>query len=167
MKTNSSEDFSVTFQLLGFFILLFILLIIYKYYVSTYEDNKSMPYSQVYETKPIVNKVRCPPNELRMYKQDDTPITHKNDINNPNTQIQLYKEGENILVDGFEKAVITHKKQEFASELDEVYQQSMAKNPVNNEYSSVKPNKSDLPIANVPYFLLQEDKPLRLSEKPM
>ena len=170
MKNNNLGDVSVTMQIFGFFIIILMLLIVYKYYVSTYEDPVSsnpINESTTANIQPVINTVRCPPKEFKMYKHDDNPLEHKNKLNNPSAQIQLYKEGDEISAEGFQKSVYTPVSQDFADELEEVYTQSMATPHMVNYVPNAKPNKSDLPIANVPYFLLQDDQPLRLSEKPM
>jgi hypothetical protein len=168
MNNNGTVDVSVTMQVFGFFIILLIILIAYKYYVSTYE----MPVSVETTTNDakVINKVRCPPkgpDELKMYKHSDAILPHKNELNNSAVKIQMYKEGDDVTADGFEKAVYTPIHQEFAPELEDVYARSIATPHLENNNPYIKANKSDLPIANVPYFLLQDDKPLRLSEKPM
>jgi hypothetical protein len=167
MKNNSTVDVSVTMQVFGFFIILLLILLAYKYYVSTYE----MPVSvEITNDAKVINKVRCPPkgpDELKMYKHSDTTLSHKNELNNSAAKIQMYKEGDDVAADGFEKAVYTPIHQEFAPELEEVYAASIATPHLEKNNPYIKADKSDLPIANVPYFLLQDDKPLRLSEKPM
>jgi hypothetical protein len=162
------KEISATVQVFAFFVIILVILVAYKYYVYTYEE-PALPSSQTLLTsnkEPVINRVRCPPKEFKMYQQDDNPLDHKNNLNNPNAQIKLYQEGDEVSSEGFHKAVITPNHQEFASELEDVYTQSVATPHMSNSTPHVKPNKSDLPIANVPYFLLQNDKPLRLSEKP-
>jgi hypothetical protein len=58
----------------------------------------------------------------------------------------------------------------FDSELEEVYNTNLRGNNNNNNNDvifdfSIKPNKTDLPIANPPLQLLKTDAPLRLSER--
>lgn len=57
----------------------------------------------------------------------------------------------------------------FDSELEEVYNTNLRGNNNNNNNEifdySIKPNKTDLPIANPPLQLLKTDAPLRLSER--
>ncbi len=166
---NSIGTLSTPMQILAFFIILLLILIAYKYYVSTYEEPvPSIPtYTNDKYERPVVNKVRCPPHEFKMYKHSDTEMSHKNEINSSSAKIQTYKVGDNVSADGFEKAVYTPVRQEFAPELEDVYTQSAVTPHLENNTPYIKPNKTDLPVANVPYFLLQDNKPLRLSEKPM
>ena len=156
-------------QIGGFAIFLLIVLILYKYYVDNIEQPvKNNTVYSVQETKvtpvPIntENKVRCLPVNLE----------HKNDIHSVNkTQFNMYKDGDVTGSDGFYNEVVKPQQQKFAPELEEIYKEaSKIHDNTPQQYNSchIKANKSDLPIANVPLFLLKEDRqPLRLSEKPI
>lgn len=152
-------------QVIGFALFLFIILILYKLYI----DNIEAPVQQSTLTVPVVptsqiqpeNRVRCPPN---------SQLQNKNDIEATNkTKLNMYKEGNTVSADGFYNEVVKPQSQTFAPELEEVYKEG-AKIQVpsfQDNSCNIKPNKSDLPITNVPLFLLKEDnQPLRLSEKP-
>jgi hypothetical protein len=166
---------STAIQVLAFISLLFFILFVYKYYVNSYErpvlhnvistnTNQITPY---HKDKDI--RVRCPPEELikkAPIQQED--LKHKNDIDNAYEKINLY-EDQNIDTYGFENELGNNKyiSKAFDEELEEVYQVEELPKFMEKKQCSIKPHKSDLPIINVPLYLLEKDKPLRLSERPL
>jgi hypothetical protein len=97
-------------------------------------------------------------NELEKYKKEnnytyniDNVDFHKDNINNDDSKL------------GNPNRCI------FEPELEEIYNTNLkgTHNNNNNEIFdySIKPNKTDLPIANPPMQLLKTDAPLRLSER--
>jgi len=97
-------------------------------------------------------------NELEKYKKEnnytyniDNVDFHKDNINNDESKL------------GNPNRCI------FEPELEEIYNTNLkgTHNNNNNEIFdySIKPNKTDLPIANPPMQLLKTDAPLRLSER--
>jgi len=158
MNRNPSQyfDTSVIINVFGFALFLIIALFCYKYFFINIE------YTKKYD------KVRCPPNIAHSYKiinnnelnkahTDNNNIYHINDINNINDNMN-----------GFQSEVIKPKKQIFSQELEDIYTLSSIHDYPKQTNDIIKPNKSDLPIINVPMFILKDnDKPLRLSEKPI
>ena len=164
---------TTSIQVWGFISLLFFILFLYKYYIDTYErpvfNNNSIPTKQYIPNIQVDHsndRVRCPPEEL-IKKNVEQNLKHKNDIDNVYEKINLY-DNQSIDTYGFENEIGNYKNisKEFTDELDEVYQNDQL--PVFQEKAqcSIKAHKSDLPIINVPLYLLEKDKPLRLSERP-
>jgi hypothetical protein len=179
MSSNSNNR-SATTQILGFILILFLILFLYKYYTTnyaySYTDNQNLSAS-----KPDISTVRCPPKNTlilptKQNKMDDdlddkSILMHENDLNIVDNKFNLY---DNNIIDnhGFENELgnNTDIDKSLSVELDNVFAETSLNNSNNDDkYANSclhsKPQKSDLPLANVPYFLLQEDKPLRLSEK--
>ena len=105
-------------------------------------------------------------------------MTNKNDIDYVNkNNILLYNDNDKGKLmnenDNFEVEIIRPfiKNNTFDNDLEKVYVDDIADNidPKNNyneiyDYS-VKLQKTDLPIANVPICMLKDNKPLKLSER--
>ena len=154
-----------------FVIFLIILLLLNKYYFDDTGCN-------------VINhrtdKVRCPPFEFKInnmnspkqhinIRQNDNEYHNKNDLNITNTfKINMYKEGDMVnQADGFHSEVIQARKQEFTPELEYFFNNSEWEDDHVANYEQVKSNKSDLPIVDVPLHLLRDNKPLKLSDKPL
>jgi hypothetical protein len=118
-----------------------------------------------------------PPKLVNLYNEDFKKMTNKNDIDYVNkNNILLYNDKDKGKLmnenDNFEVEIIRPfiKNSTFDSELEKVYVDDMADNKdPNNNYNeiydySVKLQKTDLPIANVPACFLKDNKSLKLSE---
>jgi len=145
---------------------------------NKYEDNKDNKDNK--ETKKLQEfKNNPPPPKLvNLYNEDYKKMENKNDIEyvNKNTILLYNDEQRNYLKkenDNFEVEIIRPfiKNNTFDSDLEKVYVDDIADNndPKNNyneiyDYS-VKLQKTDLPVANVPICMLKDNKPLKLSER--
>lgn len=118
-----------------------------------------------------------PPKLVNLYNEDYKKMVNKNDIDYVNkNNILLYNENDKDKLmkenDNFEVEIIRPfiKNNTFDSELEKVYVDDIANNnDPNNNYNeiydySVKLQKTDLPLANVPVCFLKDNKPLKLSE---
>tara|TARA_B100000795_G_scaffold264300_1_gene244638 strand:+ start:6694 stop:7251 length:558 start_codon:yes stop_codon:yes gene_type:complete len=124
-------------------------------------------------------KVRCPPKLINLYNEDIKQLPNKNDINIINkSRINLYNNNNLIDNPNFNKEIITQesiktkKDREFDPELEKVYTTDLAENNNPNiDYNqifdySVKPNKSDLPMVNMPAcYLKSNSRSFKLSDK--
>lgn len=147
------------------------------------DDNYIMPSTQSTQPKickPNIDvKVRCPPKLVNLYNEDIKHLPNKNDINVINkTKINLYDNNYSVENPNFNKSIITQdsikssKDREFAPELEKVYTTDLAENiNPNIDYTqiydySVKPNKSDLPMVNMPAcYLKGNSRSYKLSDK--
>jgi len=145
---------------------------------NKYEDNKDNKDNK--ETKKLQEfKNNPPPPKLvNLYNEDYKKMENKNDIEyvNKNTILLYNDEQRNYLKkenDNFEVEIIRPfiKNNTFDSDLEKVYVDDIADNndPKNNyneiyDYS-VKLQKTDLPVANVPICMLKDKKHLKLSER--
>ena len=118
-----------------------------------------------------------PPKLINLYNEDYKKMVNKNDIDYVNkNNILLYNDKDKGKLmkenDNFEVEIIRPfiKNNTFDSELEKVYVDDIANNnDPNNNYNeiydySVKLQKTDLPLANVPVCFLKDNKPLKLSE---
>ena len=118
-----------------------------------------------------------PPKLVNLYNEDYKKMVNKNDIDYVNkNNILLYNDKDKGKLmkenDNFEVEIIRPfiKNNTFDSELEKVYVDDIANNnDPNNNYNeiydySVKLQKTDLPLANVPVCFLKDNKPLKLSE---
>ena len=118
-----------------------------------------------------------PPKLVNLYNEDFKKMANKNDIDyvnknnillyNDNDMGKLMKENDNFEVEIIRPFM---KDSTFDSDLEKVYVDDIADNndPKNNyneiyDYS-VKLQKTDLPLANVPVCFLKDNKSLKLSE---
>jgi hypothetical protein len=118
-----------------------------------------------------------PPKLVNLYNEDYKKLAYKNDIDYVNkNNILLYTDNDKGKLmkenDNFEVEIIRPfmKDSTFDSDLEKVYVDDIADNndPKNNyneiyDYS-VKLQKTDLPLANVPVCFLKDNKSLKLSE---
>jgi hypothetical protein len=118
-----------------------------------------------------------PPKLVNLYNEDFKKMANKNDIDYVNkNNILLYNDKDKGKLmnenDNFEVEIIRPfiKDSTFDSELEKVYIDNIAdNNDPNNNYNeiydySVKLQKTDLPLANVPVCFLKNNKSLKLSE---
>jgi hypothetical protein len=118
-----------------------------------------------------------PPKLVNLYNEDFKKMANKNDIDYVNkNNILLYNDKDKGKLmnenDNFEVEIIRPfiKDSTFDSELEKVYINNIAdNNDPNNNYNeiydySVKLQKTDLPLANVPVCFLKNNKSLKLSE---
>ena len=119
-------------------------------------------------SKPLKNSL-ADDDHIKLYK-DDSIYKKTNNINN-----YIYNIDNVDILKGntsnSENKLGNQNRCLYEPELEEVYNTTLrgTANDPNETIEiydySVKPNKTDLPIANVPLHLLQTDEPLRLSEK--
>ena len=140
-------------------------------YNNIHNDNKNDD-----KLKNVINNPP-PPKLVNLYNEDYKKMENKNDIDyvNKNTILLYNDEQRNDFKkenDNFEVEIIRPfiKNNTFDNDLEKVYVDDIADNidPKNNyneiyDYS-VKLQKTDLPIANVPICMLKDNKPLKLSE---
>ena len=154
-------------QVIGFIVILFSLLLLYKYFTTTSNNpHPILSTSHLPKKTPIKHVDVQKTNENKI---DDTINMNANDLQIVNNQFHMYQDDQHIETDGFENELGNDNSVDkaFAPELDELYQELMTSSSDTDElieYS--KAQKSDLPIANVPVYLLTKNEPLRLSEKP-
>lgn len=152
------EYMNTSFQLLAFIALLFFALVLNKYYNIYYTVKEPIKKPQ--------QTIRCKPETKEVKKHDDTVNVNKNDLNIVNKKFNMYDNTNNITNDGFKNELGEYDKfdKTLTEELSNVYFLNEAK-IVYTDKDENKPDKTDLPIANIPLCLLQNNKPLRLSEK--
>jgi hypothetical protein len=143
------------------------------------EQHTQSTYQQGYPNITNENKKNNPPPPklVNLYNEDYKKMVNKNDIDYVNkNNILLYNDKDKGKLmkenDNFEVEIIRPfiKNNTFDSELEKVYVDDIANNnDPNNNYNeiydySVKLQKTDLPLANVPVCFLKDNKPLKLSE---
>jgi hypothetical protein len=107
---------------------------------------------------------RSPPKLTNLYNQELEVIHSKNDIDIINkSNMLLYKDEYQSSNPTFESELInTNMSGKFTSDLEKVYTHDLAENKdTTHDYNEifdycVKPNKSDLPIANIPLYALKD-----------
>jgi hypothetical protein len=145
--------------------------------ISTYQPGYPSITNDI--NKSIENKKANPPPPklVNLYNEDYKKLANKNDIDyvnknnilfyNDNEKGKLMKENDNFEVEIIRPFI---KDSTFDSELEKVYVDDIAdNNDPNNNYNeiydySVKLQKTDLPLANVPACFLKDNKSLKLSE---
>jgi hypothetical protein len=136
---------------------------------SIHQLTKSLP-----KDSKKINNNTSPPKLTNLYNEEPQATHSKNDIDIINkTNMLLYKDGYKSSNPTFETELInTNMSGEFTHELEQVYTQDLVENGDNNyDYNeiydySIKPNKGDLPIANVPLYALKDTScSLKLSDK--
>lgn len=175
-------------QIMGFLTILFFSLFIYKYYVSyQYPSYPQHPYQQHQLQHPLQQQLQQ--QQLQQQQQqlqqkqhqqyikntviDDTINMSPNDLQIVANKFNIYDSSMHIDATGFENELANDVATEgiiidrsFARELNEIYDESTQISTLDTINEISKPQKSDLPIANVPAYLLETNEPLRLSEKP-
>jgi len=110
------------------------------------------------------NNLAPPPKLTNLYNEETQVIQSKNEIDIINkNNILMYKDEFQTSNPTFENELInTNMSGEFSHDLEKVYTQDLVENTdTNHDYNEmfdycVKPNKSDLPIANVPLYALKD-----------
>jgi hypothetical protein len=115
-----------------------------------------------------------PPNLVKLYNEDYKVIRNKNDIECVNKDsILLYDHRYTPENDNFDVELMRpyHKNDKFLVELEDVYNTRISSRDAgdieNDEIYdySLRQQKTDLPLANIPVYALLDDKPLRLSDR--
>jgi hypothetical protein len=189
------EEYNYFEDILWIVLIVFLILAIgyyVKYYYDTYMNNQLLPSNNniennikngKYTTSTLKNKIElnrvndvAPPKLVNLYEEDYIVIRNKNDIECTNRDnILLYDDTYKTDNESFDVELMRPylKKNTFADDLENVYTSTSkisahnAKNGENDEIYdySLKPQKSDLPIANIPVYALLDNKSLKLSER--
>jgi hypothetical protein len=115
-----------------------------------------------------------PQNLVKLYNEDYKVIRNKNDIECVNKDsILLYDHRYTPENDNFDVELMRpyHKNDKFLVELEDVYNTRISSRDAgdieNDEIYdySLRQQKTDLPLANIPVYALLDDKPLRLSDR--
>jgi len=189
------EEYNYFEDILWIVLIVFLILAIgyyVKYYYDTYMNNQLLPSNNniennikngKYTTSTLKNKIElnrvndvAPPKLVNLYEEDYIVIRNKNDIECTNRDnILLYDDTYKTDNESFDVELMRPylKKNTFTEDLENVYTSTSkisahnAKNGENNEIYdySLKPQKSDLPIANIPVYVLLDNKSLKLSER--
>jgi hypothetical protein len=186
-----SEDFSILEIMWIIFVIILAIFILYYYnYLSNIENptNTSfhIPYIGVLfknNIKPIKKeedeKIRCPQKLTNLYNEEPTILSNKYEIDLVNKNaFNMYNDSNHIDNRGFDEEIIRHnsidsrKLREFDKSLNDVYTMDLVENDnPNYDYNeiydyTVKPNKSDLPLVNVPLYALNDGvNSLKLSDR--
>lgn len=116
----------------------------------------------------------APPKLVNLYEEDYKVIRNKNDIECTNKDsILLYDKYYKTDNESFDVELIRPylENNVFDKELDELYTTKLSSHNTKEGETeqiynySLKPQKSDLPIANIPIYALLDNKPLKLSER--
>jgi hypothetical protein len=189
------EEYNYFEDILWIVLIVFLILAIgyyVKYYYDTYMNNQLLPShnniennikNEKYTTSTLKNNIElnrvndvAPPKLVNLYEEDYIVIRNKNDIECTNRDnILLYDDTYKTDNESFDVELMRPylKKNTFADDLENVYTSTSkisahnAKNGENDEIYdySLKPQKSDLPIANIPVYALLDNKSLKLSER--
>ena len=189
------EEYNYFEDILWIVLIVFLILAIgyyVKYYYNTYMNNQLLPSNNniennikngKYTTSTLKNKIElnrvndvAPPKLVNLYEEDYIVIRNKNDIECTNRDnILLYDDAYKTDNESFDVELMRPylKKNTFTEDLENVYTSTSkisahnAKNGENDEIYdySLKPQKSDLPIANIPVYALLDNKSLKLSER--
>lgn len=148
-----------------------------KHTQSTYQPGYPNITNNINNTLESKRNNQPPPKLVNLYNEDFKKMTNKNDIDYVNkNNILLYNDNDKGKLmnenDNFEVEIIRPfiKNNTFDSNLEKVYVDDIAdNNDPNNNYNeiydySVKLQKTDLPLANVPACFLKDNKSLKLSE---
>jgi len=165
------------------FLIVFAFLLFFNMSKNTLQENeepvKAKPVSIPVKIDHNNVKVRCPPKLVNLYNQNIPPMPNKNDLDviNKNT-FNMYSSNKDIDNANFNKEIITQdtiktpEQRVFTPELEKIYTHDLAENTnpkfdYNQIYNySLKPNKGDLPIANVPLCALKDNhKSFKLSDR--
>jgi len=186
-----SEDFSILEIMWIIFVIILAIFILYYYnYVSNIENptNTSFHIPNIgvlfkNNIKPIKKeddvKIRCPQKLTNLYNEEPTILSNKYEIDLVNKNaFNMYTDSNHIDNQGFDEEIIRHnstdsqKLREFDKSLNDVYTMDLVENDnPNYDYNeiydyTVKPNKSDLPLVNVPLYALNDGvNSLKLSDR--
>ena len=145
---------------------------------NNYDTSKPYKINDILNDNAVKKKDVPPPKLVNIYNEPIKSLPNKNDIDLINkNKINIYNENVDINNPNFNKEIIlqndikTKQQREFSKELENVYTADIAENTNPNiDYTeifdySTKPNKTDLPIKNVPMCLLKRDvKSYRFSD---
>lgn len=180
-----NEEFSYIEIIWVFFIIILGLYAFYYYKNNhdkvNYPTYQQTPTHREVDSKKIKNsdsknvnvKLATPPKLTNLYNEENQVIHSKNDIDIINkSNMLLYKDEFESSNPTFESELInTNMTGEFTPDLEKVYTQDLVENDDNtHDYNEiydycVKPNKSDLPIANIPLYALKDSScSLKLSD---
>lgn len=165
------------------FLIVFVFLLFFNMSKNTVQEKeepvKPKPVYPPVKTDHTDVKVRCPPKLVNLYDQDIPSMPNKNDLDviNKNT-FNMYNSNKDIDNANFNKEIITQdtiktpEQRAFTPELEKIYTTDLVENTNPNfDYNqiynySLKPNKGDLPIANVPLCALKDNhKSFKLSDR--
>jgi len=165
------------------FLILFVFLLFFNMSKNTVQEKEEPVKSKPVSVPPKIDhsdvKVRCPPKLVNLYQEDIPVMPNKNDLDviNKNT-FNMYSSNKDIDNVNFNKEIITQdtiktpEQRVFTPELEKIYTDDLAENTDPNfDYNqiynySLKPNKGDLPIANVPLCALKDNhKSFKLSDR--
>jgi len=165
------------------FLLVFVFLLFFNMSKNTVQEKEKPVKPKPVSVPPKIDhsdvKVRCPPKLVNLYQEDIPPMPNKNnlDVINKNT-FNMYSSNKEIDNANFNKEIITQdtiktpEQRAFTPELEKIYTTDLAENTNPNlDYNqiynySLKPNKGDLPIANVPLCALKDNhKSFKLSDR--
>jgi hypothetical protein len=146
--------------------------------INNYDTSKPYKINDILNDNAVKKKDVPPPKLVNIYNEPIKSLPNKNDIDLINkNRINIYNENVDINNPNFNKEIIlqndikTKQQREFSKELENVYTADIAENTNPNiDYTeifdySTKPNKTDLPIKNVPMCLLKRDvKSYRFSD---
>lgn len=181
------EDVYGYFENILWIILIIIFLLAIGYYINYitntagYINNPSDPsHIQYISQQNNIDKQNSytlsnsPPKLVNLYKEDYKVIRNKNDIECVNRDsILLYDDTYNTDNDNFEVELMRpyYKNKNFVKELEDVYNTKISSREdgdiENDEIfnNSLREQKTDLPLANIPVYALLDNKPLKLSDR--
>ena len=116
----------------------------------------------------------APPKLVNLYEEDYKVVRNKNDIECVNRDsILLYDNTYNAYNDNFDVELMRpyHKNNKFLEELENVYNTRISSREAGDiEFDeiydhSLREQKTDLPLANIPVYALLDNKPLKLSDR--
>lgn len=165
------------------FLIVFVFLLFFNMSKNTVQEKEKPAKPKPVSLPPKIDhndvKVRCPPKLVNLYEQNIPPMPNKNDLDviNKNT-FNMYSSDKDIDNANFNKEIITQdsiktpEQRVFTPELEKIYTDDLAEN-INPDFDynqiynySLRPNKGDLPIANVPLCALKDNhKSFKLSDR--
>jgi len=184
-----SEDYYIVKVILLIFSIMIAICAIYYYNtqqlntknIKTYVPHDENVYKNNYRPFDKIDEKKYvkPQTLVKLYNEEPVIFTNKNSIDFDNKNVfNIYKNGDTVKNIGFDEEIIIHfsheykKHSKFEEELEEVYTTDLveSEDPTYDYYEifnySIKPNKSDLPIANVPLCALNDgSKSLKLSDR--
>jgi hypothetical protein len=165
------------------FLIVFAFLLFFNMSKNTVQEKEEPVKPKPVSVRPKIDhsdvKVRCPPKLINLYDQDIPTMPNINDLDviNKNT-FNMYSSNKDIDNANFNKEIITQdtiktaEQRVFSPDLEKIYTADLAENnnpnlDYNQIYNySLKPNKGDLPLANVPLCVLKDNhKSFKLSDR--
>jgi len=183
-----SEDYYIVKVILLLFSILIAIYFIYYYNtlltiknIKTYVPRDEDVFDKNYRPFVKIDEIKYtkPQTLVKLYNEEPVIFTNKNNIDFDNKNVfNIYKNGDIVNNIGFDEDVIipnsleSKKHSKFEEDLEDVYNMDLVESEdPNYDYNeifnySIKPNKSDLPIANVPLCVLNDgSKSLKLSDR--